>query len=141
MYSFRPVYERSGGFGWVRCQAGAIDVIDLIVISSDSGLLVVPAVVGLIQGEGRRFSLPSEVLLNNILHRAYLDRVAGAVMHSCITNHWVTVRGMYTVYTPIQMDIKIHIRELPGPRPLRRGVHTAKIGYWHPSTTDIYISS
>ena len=48
---------------------------------------------------------------------------------------------VYTVDTPIQMDIKIHIRELPGPRPLRRGVDTAKLGYWHPSTTDIYISS
>ena len=36
---------------------------------------------------------------------------------------------------------QIHIRELSGPRPLHWGVDTAKLGYWHPSTTDIFISS
>jgi hypothetical protein len=41
---------------------------------------------------------------------------------------WVTVRRGYTGYTRIQMDIKILLRDLLGPRPSCRGADTARLG-------------
>ena len=44
------------------------------------------------------------------------------------------------VYTGVQTcALPISSFAVSTPRPLRWGVYTAKLGYWHPSTTDIYI--
>ena len=39
------------------------------------------------------------------------------------------------------MNIKTSIRKLSGPQPLYWDANAAKLGKWHPSTTDIYIPS
>jgi hypothetical protein len=54
---------------------------------------------------------------------------------------WVTIRRIYTLYTRIQRNIHGLIRKVEGPRPFRWVRNPAKLGNWHPSTTDITISS
>jgi len=73
--------------------------------------------------------------------RRETEGVAAIYVYNLDTQ-WVTVHRMYNVYNRIQMNICCLLRkvELERPRPLRRVVGQTSLGYWHPFTTDMYVS-
>ena len=58
-----------------------------------------------------------------------------------IVGGWVTVPRATQCYTRVQMNIDSLLKKLSGSRPSRRVVDRVNLGCWHPSTTDIHISS
>ena len=65
-------------------------------------------------------------------------RAHGAALEMGTLGDWVTIRTV-TLCTRVWSNIHRLSRKAEGPRPLRRIVSRANLGYWHPSTTDMIL--